>query len=60
MESSSEIMTPEEFKRHMEAITAYEIDRGHFEADVLMCDLLKSLGYSAGIEIYENMPKWYQ
>ena len=31
----------------------------HEDADDLMCKTLKSLGYSAGVEIFEKMEKWY-
>ena len=31
----------------------------HINADVLMCDVLKQLGYKAGIEVFENAEKWY-
>lgn len=31
----------------------------HRMADKLMCDVLRHLGFGAGVEIFENMPKWY-
>lgn len=31
----------------------------HYEADVLMCELLTELGYSEGVEIFKEMYKWY-
>ena len=31
----------------------------HISADELMCDLLCSLGYDEGVEIFKNMMKWY-
>ena len=53
-------MTREEFKNKMQAIADKEdIEIGHFEADNLMCELLKDLGYGEGVEIFEEMYKWY-
>ena len=53
-------MTPEEFKEKMDEIRAigYEEDC-HIYGDKLMCELLRSLGYGDGVEIFEKMPKWY-
>jgi hypothetical protein len=57
-------MTPEEFERQMHEI----FDRGdriidtadsHSQGDELMCRLLRSLGYHAGVEVFEKAPKWY-
>ena len=31
----------------------------HYEADILMCELLTELGYSEGIEVFDNALKWY-
>jgi hypothetical protein len=63
-------VTPEEFEKEMDLISKgmfgeedryYRNDEGdkHIEADQLMCKLLRSLGYGSGVEIFENMPKWY-
>ena len=53
-------MKPESFKERMEAIRDsknYDTEIKHILADKLMCDLLRSLGYGAGIEVYES-PDW--
>jgi hypothetical protein len=34
--------------------------RAHQEADELLAELLKSLGYGEGIEMYENATHWYE
>ena len=34
-------------------------ETAHWMADQLMCDVLRQLGFGAGVEIFENMPKWY-
>lgn len=58
-------MTPEEFKQAMAGAyhQHYEIDNYeenvHIKMDNIMCDLLRSLGYGEGIDIFENTPKWY-
>ena len=31
----------------------------HHIGDGLMCDLLRELGYGKGVDIFEDMPKWY-
>ena len=37
----------------------YDAQVGHIEADDLMCELLKTLGYRDGVEVFEGMKKWY-
>lgn len=34
-------------------------ETAHWMADQLMCDTLRNLGFGEGIEIFENIPKWY-
>ena len=31
----------------------------HYEADLLLCDLLEKLGYAEVVEVYKELPKWY-
>ena len=53
-------MTREEFKNKMQAIAdKRDAEGGHIEADDLMCELLKELGYGEGVEIFEGMYRWY-
>lgn len=53
-------MTPEEFKTEMQEIADnYNTEIRHIEADDLMCKLLKELGYSEGVDVFESMYKWY-
>ena len=55
-------MTPDEFAEKMKKIIedtgGYE-EAFHGEADDLMCELLVSLGYAEGVEIFKKQPKWY-
>ena len=34
-------------------------EMAHILADELMCKLLRELGYGEGIDIFEEMDKWY-
>ena len=53
-------MTPEEFTEKMRALAAkYDEEEFHIAADRLMGDLLTSLGYGEGVEVFEKTPKWY-
>jgi len=53
-------MTPEEFKAKMqECADNYDTECGHSNADALMCELLRSMGYGEGVLIFEEMDKWY-
>lgn len=57
-------MTPETFKERMEYIDKhvreeYDEEESHIRADELLCQVLKELGYGEGVEIFDNIPKWY-
>lgn len=58
-------MTPEEFKNEMQKISNQlgkkfcDEEITHLEADGLMCDVLRELGYGEGVGVFERMPKWY-
>ena len=54
---SEEPMTPEEFENRMKEIVlnlGSDCEESHYEHDKLMCDLLRSLGYEAGVEVFET------
>jgi hypothetical protein len=52
--------TPETFEEKMRKIFSdTDTERAHGEADDLMCDLLRALGYGGGIDIFEKEEKWY-
>jgi hypothetical protein len=58
-----DIMTPKEFARAMREIQPPG-ERGdaeieHQNADALMCEVLKELGYEEGVEIFLGMTLWY-
>ena len=58
-------MTPEEFAERMKRIREdddniyLDWEGSHIAADNLICELLRELGYQKGVEIFEDMPKWY-
>lgn len=58
-------MTPDEFKqamadaRHKFDEDKYDEEYVHIKMDDIMCDLLRSLGYGEGIDIFNNTPMWY-
>lgn len=61
------MITPEEFEARMKAIDNGEVFSGrifdeedtHYAADELMTEVLRELGYGAGCDIFDAMPKWY-
>ena len=60
------IITPEEFAQRMADIfdykkhdPYYDQESSHYEADNLMTELLRSLGYEKGCDIFDNESKWY-
>lgn len=57
-------MLPEEFEQKMKQIYLdckedEDIEVHHGEADDLMCDLLRFLGYEEGVKWFEQMICWY-
>ena len=54
-------MTPEEFTKEMKAVAKFppDVEAGHSSGDELLCKVLRELGYGEGVEIFENMDKWY-
>ncbi len=56
------MLNAEEFALQMrEFETKYGTDREalHSEMDKLMCEVLKSHGYTKGVEIFEKADIWY-
>ena len=59
-------MTPEEFAEKMKALAERntkfpycDVEDNHILMDALMCECLRSLGFSEGVNIYESTEKWY-
>lgn len=59
--------SPKEFAEAMRNIPEVLNKRGHqwdqedshIVADSYMCELLRELGYGEGVDVFENMSKWY-
>ena len=55
-------MTPEEFSNQMKVLAEnheHDAEERHFLADALLCEVLHSLGYEAGVVTFISMEKWY-
>ena len=60
-EKRNDILTPLEFYVRMKELMEepYDTEIKHIQMDALMCDLLRDLGYGAGVEIFLGTYKWY-
>lgn len=55
-------MSAEEFYEKMSRLKnecGEDYELFHVKADDLMCELLKEIGYSKGVEVFENADVWY-
>lgn len=52
-------MSPEEFFKKMKEIAEKNAPLDHMYADDLLCETLKELGYGKGIQVFEEMLRWY-
>lgn len=53
-------LTPEKFKEAMEILSSEDdTEYRHINADILMCGILRDLGYGEGVKIFERWEKWY-
>jgi hypothetical protein len=59
-------LTPEQFAEKMRELFPrpggmphYDTDAAHAQADRLLCQVLRSLGYGDGVTIFEDADKWY-
>ena len=60
--NETKIMTPDEFANKLKAIEEEyggDWEVAHVRADDLICELLRSLGYSDGADVFDEMGKWY-
>lgn len=55
------VMSPDDFFERMVGIDQFYKDKElkHAVADELMCEVLRRLGYEKGIQVFDNMDKWY-
>lgn len=62
MTQMNDVITPDEFLEQMQEIANdphYDEEIAHGKADWLMEQTLRSLGYGAGVEVFDKMPVWY-
>ncbi len=56
-------MTPSDFAKEMAVIAhpgnGYDPEATHSQADDLLCEMLRQLGYGAGVIVFKDMDKWY-
>ena len=55
-------MTPEELVAKMQKIAdtiVEDEELAHIEADDVLCEALRDLGYGEGVDAYERIGKWY-
>lgn len=56
----SPFMSPDEFLERMKEYASCNYpEEFHLNADGLMCDLLRKLGYGEGIDFFEKQERWY-
>ena len=38
---------------------SHDVEGAHIEADEVLCDLLKQVGFTKVVEVYNKLEKWY-
>ena len=56
---SKTVMTPEQFTDRMSRTKNLDQETQHIEQDEIMLELLESLGYGEGVQVYKTTCKWY-
>lgn len=66
MSEENEPITPAEFAERMQVIKwrndgprGGDNETDHRDADVILIDTLRSLGYGEGCDLWESIGKWY-
>lgn len=55
-------MTRDEFTERMKIIAdnaETDPEMYHYAADELLCEVLRDFGYDEGVDIFDQMTKWY-
>ena len=52
-------ISPKKFAEGMKKLQSSDNEAAHSDMDNLMCELLKSLGYTEGVEVFQNQQRWY-
>ncbi len=45
--------------RQLEQAKEMDQEEGHYAADCVLCELLRSLGFGSVVDVYEQIGKWY-
>lgn len=57
---NASVISPEEFRQKMaELRSGIDPETAHWSMDLAMAELLESLGYGAGVEIWRKQKRWY-
>ena len=57
---NASVISPEEFRQKMaELRSGIDPETAHRSMDLAMAELLESLGYGAGVEIWRKQKRWY-
>lgn len=57
--TSSETTYEKMCKRMKDVIDMRDIEDAHIEADHILCEFLKSLGFTELVSLYQKVNKWY-
>jgi hypothetical protein len=52
-------MSREEALERLNECQSFDVERAHSEADIVLCELLESLGYKDVVTAWGDVPKWY-
>ena len=59
-EQEQVVMSAEDFAEAMREISrGWDEEDTHYKGDQLLCSQLRALGYGDGVEVFQNMSKWY-
>lgn len=51
--------TDAEIAAKIKAIETNDVECQHFDADEILCELLRELGYTHTVEAFEELERWY-
>lgn len=58
-EQQARVIGPEEFAERMRDLLEGDPENDHIQADELMCETLRRLGYGKGVDLFAAAGKWY-
>ena len=57
--ANPDVITPKQFAERMRELISGDEEAQHGSGDTLMEQVLTQLGYGEGVEVFQNMDKWY-